>query len=81
MGMGRLGRREDLLLRGPLPADGDIVADGAREQIGVLADIGDLAPQGRPGHGVDVLSIHEDLAALHVPVLQQQRHHRALAPA
>ena len=50
-----------LLLRGALPAVGDVVEDGAREQVGLLGYQTQLLPQPCQVQLADVYFIQQDL--------------------
>jgi hypothetical protein len=57
MGEGGPGRILDLLVRRILAGEADVVAEGVREQKGILADQGQLGAQGSGGVCADVLPV------------------------
>ncbi len=57
-----LGGGDDLRLAGIEPAERDVLADRAAEQVHDLADIGDLLPQRAARHRGDVLAVDQDAA-------------------
>ena len=63
------------------PAVGDVVADRAVQERGVLRHHGDLPPQRILRHAGDVLAVDQDAPALEVVQAQQQRGDRGLAGA
>ena len=58
--MRRLGGGDDLGLAGAEPAERDVLADGAAEQVHDLADIGDLLAQRAARHRGDILAVDQN---------------------
>ncbi len=62
----------DLPVGGVRPGVGDIVADGAVEQPGLLRNHAELGAQALAGQGADVVPVDADAAAVHVVEAHQQ---------
>ena len=75
------GGGNDLGFAGAEPAERDVVADRAAEQLNDLADIGDLVPQRAARHRGDVLAVDQDAAGLDGVETQNQIEHGGLATA
>jgi len=72
------GRPLDVLRRGFVHTEGDVVGDGVREEEVVLRDIGAGLPHRADGNAVDVLSIHKEGAVGHIVGAEKQVHQRVL---
>ena len=72
-------RRFDVGIRGVRPAVTDVVADGVREQKGVLQHDADALPEAVLGHAADVLPVDGHGAGLHVVEALQQADDGGLA--
>ncbi len=79
VGMGEARRALDLVVAGIELAVGDVVADRAVQQRGVLRHHADLGAQAVLRHPRDVLPVDQDAAAFEVVQAQQQRHDGRLA--
>ena len=75
------GRPLDVLRRGFVHTEGDVVGDGIREEEVVLRDIGAGLSHRADGNAVDVLSIHKEGAVGHIVGAEKQVHQRRLACA
>ena len=81
MGMGGLGRGDDLAFARGGTAERDVVADSAGEQEDVLAHIGDRLAQRAAGDFRDILSVDQDRARLRLVEALDQAHDRGFAGA
>ena len=79
--IGAPGGFNDLVHGGARSAVGDVVPDGAGEEIDVLLDHADLASQALKGQGAHVFSVDGDPAACHVIEAGQERADCCLAAA
>ena len=79
--VGLLGRGDDLVERGVGAAVGDVLADGAVEQVHVLLHQADAAPQARAGHVAHVDAVDAHRPRAHVVEARDERAGRRLAAA
>ena len=79
--VGRLRRGEDLLLGRAVPAVGDVVADGAVEQPGVLEDHAERAPEVVAGQVAGVDAVDEDAPGVDLVEAHQEVDEGRLAGA
>ena len=79
--VGGPGRLEDLLLGGVGAAVGDVVADGAAEEPGVLQHHPEVLAQGAAGDLRDVAAVEGDAAAVELVEPHDEVHERRLAGA
>ena len=77
----RLRRRDDLLLRGVRPAEGNIRAHAVVEQHDILADDADLSAQARQRDMAQVLPVDLDAALVRVVEARHEREQRRFARA
>ena len=77
----RARRLQDLFLRRLEVAVGDVLADGAAEEPGVLEDHADLRPQLAAWHLRDVAPVNRDRAAIELVEAHDQVDERRLAGA
>ena len=81
MRFGDLGGLDDLLVGGVEGAVGDVLADGAVEEIDILADEADGAAQVFEAQIAQVMPVETDAALLHVIEAQKQFDQGGLAGA
>src|SRR5829696_1460640 len=79
MRMGPPRRRDDLLLGGTLASIGDVLADRAVEERGILRHDGDAGAEAFLRHRGDVLAVDADLAVLEIVETQEDIDERRLA--
>ena len=81
VGVGNLGRFDDLLHGSVLHAEGDVVVEGVVEEDGFLVDVADEGAQAVDGDVLHVLAVDEQPAFGNVVVARHEVHQRGLARA
>ena len=74
MGIGNLGGFDDLLLRGILHTEGNVIVEGVVEKNGFLIDIADKRTQIVYPDVADILTVDEYLATAYIVVARNQVH-------
>ena len=79
VGMSRLRRRNDFLIRGVQPAVADVFHNGALKQPGILKHHTEHLPQLASVDPADIRPVHQNLAAVHIVETHEQLHHGGFA--
>ena len=79
VGRGSLRGGDDLFVRCVGPAKGDIVADRAGEEIGLLQHDADLPAHGLDGHIADIVAVDQHATAGHIVEARDEVDDAALA--